>query len=94
MLRQRQKLEAAQSDHSRVTEMLGYVQLLLSGDDEGFIIGMESVSRAPAGQQTSEMIADMTRAAIDLRAQMATFDDTTLRQLSGPTADAGLCHQM
>ena len=85
VLRQRQKLEAAQSDHSRVTEMLGYVQLLLSGDDEGFIIGMESVSRAPAGQQTSEMIADMTRAAIDLRTQMATFDDTTLRQLSGRT---------
>ena len=40
---------------------------------------------APAGQQTSEMIADMTRAAIDLRTQMATFDDATLRQLSGRT---------
>ena len=41
VLRQRQRLEAARSDHSRATEVLGYVQLLLSGDDEGFIIGIE-----------------------------------------------------
>lgn len=83
VLRQRQRLEAARSDHSRATEVLGYVQLLLSGDDEGFIIGIESISRAPAGAKTSAMIADMTRSAIGLRTYMASFDTTTGRQLSG-----------
>ena len=83
VLRQRQRLEAARSDHSRATEVLGYVQLLLSGDDEGFIIGIEYISRAPAGAKTSAMIADMTRTAIGLRTYMASFDTTTGRQLSG-----------
>ena len=66
-----------------MTEILRFVQLLLSGDDEGFIIGMESISRAPAGEDTSTLIADMTRNAIELRGQMASFDSMTASKLAG-----------
>jgi general secretion pathway protein D len=83
VLRQRQKLAAARNDYDRANEILRYVQLLLSGDDEGFMIGMESISRDPAGEKTSVMIADMTRAAVDLRSYITNFDIATMRQLSG-----------
>ena len=83
VLRDKKALARLQDDRRRVTEILGYVQLLLSGDDEGFIIGMESISRAPAGEDTSTLIADMTRNAIELRGQMASFDSLTSSKLAG-----------
>ena len=83
VLKQKKDLARLQDDRRRVTEILGYVQLLLSGDDEGFVIGMESISRAPAGEDTSTLIADMTRNAIELRGQMANFDSTTASKLAG-----------
>ena len=64
-------------------EILGYVQLLLSGDDEGFIIGIESVSRAPGYTVTNDLITSMTRAALDLRSDMARFDRQTAVMLEG-----------
>ena len=83
VLKDKKTLARLQDDRRRVTEILGYVQLLLSGDDEGFVIGMESISRAPAGADTSTLIADMTRNAIELRSQMASFDSTTAAKLAG-----------
>lgn len=83
VLRDKKALARLQDDRRRVTEMLGYVQLLLSGDDEGFVIGMESISRAPASEATSTLIADMTRNAIELRSQMASFDSMTESKLAG-----------
>ena len=83
VLRDKKALARLQDDRRRVTEILGYVQLLLSGDDEGFVIGMESISRAPAGENTSILIADMTRNAIELRSQMASFDAITASKLAG-----------
>ena len=52
-------------------EILDCVQLLLGGDDEGFIIGIESVSREPGYTVTSDLITTMTRAALDLRSDVA-----------------------
>lgn len=83
VLRQRQKLAAARNDYDRANEILRYAQLLLSRDDEGFMIGMESISRDPAGEKTSVMIADMTSATVDLRSYITNFDIATMRQLSG-----------
>ena len=83
VLRDKKALARLQDDRRRVTEILGYVQLLLSGDDEGFVIGMESISRAPAGEDTSTLIADMTRNAIELRSQMTSFDAVTASKLAG-----------
>ena len=83
VLRDRKALERVRGDRERVVEILGYVQLLLSGDDEGFAIGMDSISRAPAGEDTSTLIADMTKKAIDLRKQMASFDSATQTKLAG-----------
>ena len=83
VLRDRKALERVRVDRERVIEILGYVQLLLSGDDEGFAIGMDSISRAPAGEDTSTLIADMTKKAIDLRTQMADFDSATQTKLAG-----------
>lgn len=90
VLRQRQKLAAARNDHNRANEILRYVQLLLSGDDEGFMIGMETISRDPAGEKTSDMIADMTRAAVDLRSYITNFDTATMRKLSGKSGLADI----
>ena len=53
VLRDRKALDKVRGDRGRVTEILGYVQLLLSGDDEGFAIGMDSISRAPGGEDAS-----------------------------------------
>ena len=41
VLRDKKALQRVQADRERVIEILGYVQLLLSGDDEGFAIGMD-----------------------------------------------------
>ena len=83
VLRERKRLAEAKRDRERVMEILGYVQLLLSGDDEGFIIGIESVSRAPGYTVTNDLITSMTRAAIDLRNDMARFDRQTGVMMEG-----------
>ena len=83
VLKARQDLAKAEDDRRRVREVLSYVQLLLSGDDEGFMIGMESISREPAGPDTSAIIAKMTRAAITLRSDMASFDAETADAIEG-----------
>ena len=83
VLRDKKALQRVQADRERVIEILGYVQLLLSGDDEGFAIGMDSISRAPAGEDTSTLLADITKKAIDLRTLMAGFDSTTETKLAG-----------
>ncbi len=44
---------------------------------------MDSISRDPAGEDTSTLIADMTKKAIDLRTQMASFDSATQTKLAG-----------
>lgn len=85
VIRDKKALASLQNDRSRVIEMLRYVQLLLSGDDEGFLIGMESISRAPASEITSTLIADITRNAIELRNQIAAFDTITASKLAGIT---------
>ena len=90
VLRDRKALERVREDRERVMEMLGYVQLLLSGDDEGFTIGMDSISRAPAGEDTSTLISDITQKAIDLRALIVSFDSTTQTKLSGEHEFAAL----
>ena len=90
VLRDQKALASVRQDRERVMEILGYVQLLLSGDDEGFTIGMDSISRAPAGEDTSLLIANITQRAIDLRAQMVNFDATTETQLSGQHEFAAL----
>ena len=82
-LRERKRLANARRDRERVMEILGYVQLLLSGDDEGFIIGIESVSRAPGYTVTNDPITSMTRAALDLRSDMARFDRQTAVMMEG-----------
>ena len=83
VLRQRKQLARAESDLERILEILGYVQLLLSGDDEGFIIGIESISREPSYDATNALVASMTRAALDLRSDMARFDRQTAVMLEG-----------
>ena len=83
VLRERKALDLAQQDHARASEILGYVQLLLSGDDEGFAIGMESISRNPGLTVTNELVASMTRAALDLRSDMARFEQQTEVMLAG-----------
>ena len=83
VLRERKRLAQAKRDRERVMEILGYVQLLLSGDDEGFIIGIESVSRAPGYTVTNDLITSMTRAALDLRSDMARFDRQTGVMMEG-----------
>ena len=83
VLRERKRLAKAKRDRERVMEILGYVQLLLSGDDEGFIIGIESVSREPGYTVTNDLITTMTRAALDLRSDMARFDRQTAVMLEG-----------
>ena len=90
VLRDQKALERVRADRERVMEMLGYVQLLLSGDDEGFTIGMDSISRAPAGEDTSDLIKDITQKAIDLRALMVSFDSMTETKLSGEHEFAAL----
>lgn len=89
-LKKKKDLAKLQEDRERIIEILGYVQLLLSGDDEGFIIGMESVSRVPAGNDTSTEIAKVTRAAIGVQNEMANFDSITAAQLSGKTGISSL----
>ena len=83
VLRERKRLAKAKRDRERVMEILGYVQLLLSGDDEGFIIGIESVSREPGYTVTNDLITSMTRAALDLRSDMARFDRQTAVMMEG-----------
>ena len=83
VLRERKQLARAESDLERILEILGYVQLLLSGDDEGFIIGIESISREPSYDATNALVASMTRAALDLRSDMARFDRQTAVMLEG-----------
>lgn len=90
VLRDQKALERVREDRERVMEMLGYVQLLLSGDDEGFTIGMDSISRAPAGEDTSNLIKEITQKAIDLRGLMVNFDSTTQTKLSGEHEFAAL----
>ena len=85
VLQERKLLARAESDYARVKEILNYVQLLLSGDDEGFIIGVESVSREPGIPITNELIASMTRAALELRGDMTRFDRQTSALLEGRT---------
>ncbi|MDB3892428.1 hypothetical protein N9368_04860 [Alphaproteobacteria bacterium] len=79
----RAELAEAQSEHNRISEVLQYAQLLLGGDDQGFIRGIESISRAPAAEATSKLISTMTREALALRSDMIKFDKTTDDQLSG-----------
>ena len=83
VLRERKALDLAKRDHARASEILGYVQLLLSGDDEGFIIGMESVSREPGATLLSATVSQMTRAALDLRTEMTRFERQTEVMLEG-----------
>lgn len=83
VLKAKQELAKAKSDHSRAGEILQYAQLLLGGDDQGFIRGIEGASRAPASAETSAMISDMTREALTLRADMIDFDEATEDMLSG-----------
>ena len=83
VLKAKQELAKAKSDHSRASEILQYAQLLLGGDDEGFIRGIEGASRAPAGAETSALISDMTREALTLRTDMMAFDKATDGMLSG-----------
>lgn len=90
VLRDQKALARVREDRERVIEILGYVQLLLSGDDEGFAIGMDSISRAPAGEDTSTLIADITQKAIDLRTQMVNFDSATETKLLGQHEFAAL----
>ena len=82
VLRERKRLAEAKRDRERVMEILGYVQLLLSGDDEGFIIGIESVSRAPGYTVTNDLITSI-RVALDLRNDMARFDRQTGVMMEG-----------
>ena len=90
VLRDQKALLRVREDRKRVMEILAYVQLLLSGDDEGFAIGMDSISRAPAGEDTSTIIASITQNAIDLRTQMASFDSATENKLLGQHEYAAL----
>ena len=76
-------LAKAESDRDRVAELLQYAQLLLGGDDRGFIRGIESLSRAPADEATSTLITTMTRNALELREEMIGFDEVTANQLAG-----------
>ena len=89
-LRNRKALALAERDHARASEILGYVQLLLSGDDDGFIIGMESISREPGLPLMNDLVATMTRAALDLRSNMAKFERQTDVLLAGRTELAQL----
>ena len=83
VLKERKILAKARLDRERMMEILGYAQLLLSGDDEGFIIGIESISREPGYTVTNELIASMTRSALDLRSDMNRFDRQTAVMLEG-----------
>jgi hypothetical protein len=83
VLRERKALDLAKRDHARASEILGYVQLLLSGDDEGFIIGMESVSREPGATLLSATVSQITRATLDLRTEMTRFERQTDVMLEG-----------
>jgi len=82
-LRERKLLARAERDYALAEEILGYAQLLLSGDDEGFILGIESVPRDPSIGVTNELISSMTRAALDLRTEMTSFERQTQMMLDG-----------
>jgi general secretion pathway protein D len=83
VLRERKLLARAERDYALASEILGYAQLLLSGDDEGFMLGISSVPREPSIPVTNELIASMTRAALDLRSDMARFERQTGVLLEG-----------
>ena len=90
VLKEKKNLDKLQNERARILELIQYIQLLLSGDDEGFMIGIESISRDPAGPETSAAISKMTLAAIDLQNEMARFDLATTNQLAGTTGISGL----
>ena len=83
VLNERKQLAKAEQDYARASKILDYAQLLLSGDDEGFILGIESVSRAPGYAITNELITSMTHAVLDIRSDMARFERQTEIMLEG-----------
>lgn len=83
VLNERKHLVKAERDYARASKILDYAQLLLSGDDEGFILGIESVSRAPGYAITNELITAMTLAVLDIRSDMTRFERQTEIMLEG-----------
>lgn len=70
-------LERADQDQERLRQMIGLSQLLLGADDESFIRGVETISRAPAGEIASLALADLTQEARKIRKTMMQFDRRT-----------------
>lgn len=70
-------LERANQDEERLRQMIGLTQLLLGADDVSFIRGVETISRAPAGEITSLALADLTEEARKIRSTMMQFDRRT-----------------
>ena len=70
-------LERANQDQERLRQMIGFTQLLLGADDESFLRGVETISRAPAGEITSLALADLTEEARRIRKTMMQFDRRT-----------------
>lgn len=70
-------LERANQDQERLRQMIGLSQILLGADDESFIRGVETISRAPAGEIASLALADLTEEARKIRKTMMQFDRRT-----------------
>ncbi len=84
------RLAVAQSDRSRLQDMIRFSQLLLGADDRGFIRGATRMSRAPAGPITSNALAFVTDQARIVEARMAQFDKHTQSMIAPrPTLNDG-----
>jgi type II secretory pathway component GspD/PulD (secretin) len=88
-VKRQRTLALTRADHARASELLQYAQLLLGGDDEGFLRGTETISRAPSGEEVSTIVANVTRSALTLRGDIIQFDQTTTSMLNGTSSSAG-----
>jgi len=84
-LKRQRVLAITRADYARATELLQYSQLLLGGDDEGFLRGVETIPRDPGSAEVSDIVAMVTRSALELRSEIIQFDQATSGMLDGST---------
>jgi len=89
-LKRQRVLANTRADHERAHQLLQYSQLLLGGDDDGFLRGIETISRAPASAEVSAALSDVTRSALDIRGEIIRFDEATYAMLNGTASSFAL----
>ena len=86
LLFNQKNLRRAESDLDKINQMIDTSQLLLSGDDKGFVAGIKGFPRSSMGQIATDSLSFLSTENFALRQTLQRFDEETASLLD-PSMD-------